>query len=310
MGEKKNNPYVNIIMNCHNGEKFIEKSINSILKQNYTNYEVIFYDNNSNDKSAYIIKSKIKKLIYYKTNITENLGTARKNALEKAKHKYVAFLDCDDCWYPNHLEKAVDFLENNQNYNLTYNNVSLIDDKEKVIKKKIFKYLKPSGNIFKELLSGYFLTIATVVIRNDFIKKNNLNFNEKYNFINDVDLFTRISYLTNIKYLNSISARVRIHNNRLTTKNFFSFYDEHIDYLNDLKLKIKNFENKYENEIAILKNNLNYRQSLLEWKLKKYSDSRKRLIECSKNKSKYIIVFLLTYFIEYEMFRKLFIKNL
>ena len=170
MNEKKNNPYVNIIMNCHNGEKFLEKSINSILKQNYPNYEVIFYDNNSNDKSAYIIKSKIKKLIYYKTNITENLGTARKNALEKAKHKYVAFLDCDDCWYPNHLEMAVDFLENNQNYNLTYNNVSLIDDKGKVIK-KIFKNLKPSGNIFKELLSGYFLTIATVVIRNDFIKK-------------------------------------------------------------------------------------------------------------------------------------------
>ena len=64
MNEKKNNPYVNIIMNCHNGEKFLEKSINSILKQNYPNYEVIFYDNNSNDKSAYIIKSKIKKLIY------------------------------------------------------------------------------------------------------------------------------------------------------------------------------------------------------------------------------------------------------
>ena len=115
------------------------------------------------------------------------------------------------------------------------------------------------------------------------MRDNNLNFNKKYDYINDVDLFTRISYLTNIKYLNKITAKVRIHENRLTSKNFFLFHKEHLNYLNDLKLIIKDFEVIYKNEIIYLKNNLKYQESLLEWKLKKYKFSRKKLFRVFEN---------------------------
>lgn len=310
MFPKKKKPLVSIIMNCYNGEKYLEASLTSIINQTYKNYELIFYDNNSDDNSALIAKKKIPDLKYFKSKKKDNLGTVRQNALNLVNGEYVAFLDCDDIWLSEHLFLAVNFLENNQDYNLTYNNVSLINNNNKIIKDKIFKKIKPSGRIFRELLSSYFLTIATVVIRKTFLKDNNLNFNKKYDYINDVDLFTRISYLTNIKYLNIITAKVRIHENRLTSKNFFLFHKEHLNYLEELKIIIYDFEVKYKNEITYLKNNLKYQEGLLEWKLKKYNHSRKKILECSKINIKYFIVYLLTFCIEYDNFKKIFIKNL
>ena len=60
---EKINPLVSIIMNCHNGEKYLSKSISSIFSQSYKNWELIFFDNNSNDNSKKIIKViKIKEL--------------------------------------------------------------------------------------------------------------------------------------------------------------------------------------------------------------------------------------------------------
>ena len=51
------NPLASIIMNCHNGEKFLRKSLNSVINQTYKNWELIFYDNQSVDKSKKILKS-------------------------------------------------------------------------------------------------------------------------------------------------------------------------------------------------------------------------------------------------------------
>ena len=54
---KRKSPLVSIIMNCHNGEKFLNKSLKSVLNQTYNNWELIFWDNLSNDRSSLILKS-------------------------------------------------------------------------------------------------------------------------------------------------------------------------------------------------------------------------------------------------------------
>jgi len=64
----KNEPLVSIIMNCHNGEKFLKESIQSIISQKYKNWELIFWDNKSTDGSAKILKSfKDKRIRYFKS---------------------------------------------------------------------------------------------------------------------------------------------------------------------------------------------------------------------------------------------------
>ena len=103
---KNKNPLVSIIMNCYNGEKFLNESIKSVLNQSYKNWELIFWDNMSSDNSSKIIKkiddSRIK---YYLSNKFEKLYKARNLALEKASGKFICFLDTDDLWETTFIEK-------------------------------------------------------------------------------------------------------------------------------------------------------------------------------------------------------------
>ena len=102
-------PLVSVIVNCFNGEKYLHQAIDSILKQTYNNWEVIFWDNLSTDKSAKIFKSfKDNRLKYYCALTHDSiLYKARNNALKKVNGDFVAFLDVDDWWFPEKLEKQI-----------------------------------------------------------------------------------------------------------------------------------------------------------------------------------------------------------
>ena len=96
---KKKSPLVSIIMNCYNGEKFLEKSLKSITDQTYKNWELIFWDNNSNDNSKKVFKKFTdKRFKYYKSKKVLNLYHARNLAIKHAKGNYICFLDVDDLW--------------------------------------------------------------------------------------------------------------------------------------------------------------------------------------------------------------------
>ena len=99
------NPLVSILMNCFNGEVFLQEALESIFRQSYTNWELIFWDNKSTDKSIDIISSvKDKRIKIFSSQEHTNLGKARKNAFNKAKGDYLAFLDVDDLWEDNKLD--------------------------------------------------------------------------------------------------------------------------------------------------------------------------------------------------------------
>ena len=76
-----NKNLVSIVMNCHNGEKYLKDAVNSILKQSYNKWELIFFDNASTDSSAKIIKDYKDKRIKYFYSKFVNLGIARKKLL-------------------------------------------------------------------------------------------------------------------------------------------------------------------------------------------------------------------------------------
>ena len=95
----KHKPLVSVIMNCHNGEKYLKESIKSLMSQTYKNWELSFWDNNSLDNSKKILKEiKDKRIKYFKSEKFQNLYHSRNLAIKKAKGKYVGFLDVDDLW--------------------------------------------------------------------------------------------------------------------------------------------------------------------------------------------------------------------
>ncbi|MEY8390539.1 glycosyltransferase family 2 protein [Lachnospiraceae bacterium] len=117
---------VSIVMPCYNGEKYILRTIRSVQKQTYQNWELLIVDDCSTDRSEQVIKSVDDPRIHVLTN-TENSGAAvsRNYALRMAKGKWVAFLDSDDLWEPQKLEKQLRFMIE-KDYKFTFTDYRII----------------------------------------------------------------------------------------------------------------------------------------------------------------------------------------
>lgn len=109
-----NNLKVSVITPVYNTEEFLRETIESVLNQTYENFEYILIDDCSLDNSAEIIKEyqqSDSRINYIKLN--ENLGAAvaRNTGLENAEGRYIAFIDSDDVWHPEKLEKQLMFMQ-------------------------------------------------------------------------------------------------------------------------------------------------------------------------------------------------------
>lgn len=123
---------VSIITPCHNSEKFIKKTIESVLSQTYENWEMIIVDDVSSDKSYEIAKeyaNKDKRINAIRLKQNSGPAVARNKAIEMAKGRYIAFLDSDDLWLYNKLETQISFMEKN-NLSFTYSAYKLIDEND------------------------------------------------------------------------------------------------------------------------------------------------------------------------------------
>ena len=154
---------ISIIMNSHNGEKFIERSIRSILNQTYKNWELIFWDNKSNDNSLKIINQfNDDRIKYFYSKNYDKLYKARNLALKKAKGEFIAFLDVDDTWEKNKLQVQSDDIIKNK-ADISFSNYWEL----KKNKKKIFKKSLTAKNINNQILNNYPIGILTVLIKSD-----------------------------------------------------------------------------------------------------------------------------------------------
>lgn len=104
---------VSIITPCYNGEKYISETIQSVLAQTYTNWEMIVIDDGSKDHSAEIVHSYSEQCSKIKLLQQENAGSAaaRNHGIRKAEGQYIALLDADDLWEPEFLEKQIKFMQ-------------------------------------------------------------------------------------------------------------------------------------------------------------------------------------------------------
>lgn len=172
------NDLVSIIMPSYNTASFILETIQSILNQTYSNWELIIVDDCSTDNTDDIVATFNDPRIHYLKN-EKNRGAAisRNYALREAKGKWIAFLDSDDLWTEDKLEKQICFMEEN-NYLFSYTNYEKIDEKgqslsilvtgPKVINKhKMYRYCYPG------CLTVMFNRLELGELQIEDIKKNN-----------------------------------------------------------------------------------------------------------------------------------------
>lgn len=159
---------VSIITPVYNAEKFVGETIKSVLNQTYTNWEMILVDDCSNDDSQKIINGfaeKDNRIKYIRLEKNSGAAVARNTALEIAKGRYIAFIDSDDLWEPNKLEKQIKFMEENK-IGFSFTSYSLIDENGNDLNKLVTVPYKVS---YDDLLKNTIIGCLTVIINKDII---------------------------------------------------------------------------------------------------------------------------------------------
>ena len=285
-----NNFKVSVIVNFHNGEKYLKKCLDSIIKQNYKNIEIILWDNGSNDGSSNVIKifkdDRIK-YIFNKKKIP--LYKARNKAIQSSNGELIAFLDSDDWWEKDYLSSREKIFSNTE-FDFFYSNSNFFY--EKLNKFKIYKnYKLPEGNIFNNLSRDYFIIISGVIFRKGIFTKYGL-FNESYNIIGDYEFLMKISQFCKAHSLNLPLLNYRVHDNNFSKLHSKMFYEEFKDWFDKNIIEDKN--KNYLNNIKYYSIKLSYLEiSNLILNEKKNFNLLKKIFkhQSFKEKIKFIILF-------------------
>ncbi len=208
---------VSIIIPTRNRALLLRRAINSILKQTFQDFEVIVVDDSSTDNTKEIIKFKDKRIRYFlKKRKPHNPASTRNDGIKKAKGEYVAFLDDDDEWLPEKLEKQMKVFSGNKNIIVVHSNYYLIKDDG--VFKKGYK-LKLEGNVSLKDFVYKGITPSTAIIKKKYLKKE--LFDENLNCAEDRELFIRISKYGEIAFCSEFLVNVYKHkkNTTLNLKN-------------------------------------------------------------------------------------------
>ena len=216
MEEKKG--LVSIILNCYNGEKYLQAAINTVINQSYNNWELIFWDNRSSDNSKKIFDSnRSDKFKYFLSKSHTSLYEARKFALKECNGEYIAFIDADDTWEKDKLEKQIKLFKNDA-VGVVYGNLWIYNERLK--KKKIFaKNSLIKGKIYSKIFFDYKIGVITSVIKKKVLLKNRFNFESQFNHIGDFDLFIKLSKVSEFDAIQEPVATYRVHGENLSLKN-------------------------------------------------------------------------------------------
>lgn len=234
MSFNKTNIKVSIIVNCHNGAKYLSDALNSIINQTYKNYEVIFWNNASTDDSKIIYQNfqktyNEKKLIYFENSIKLSLYHARNEALKLVRGDFICFLDADDMWLQDKLLHNLNKFKEG-NYDIIFSNIFITYKKKKniYIKKKI-----DEKKIYENLIKKYNASLVSIMIKKTIIEKQIHNFNPEYDHIGDFDFILRMAKKHKFGYISEPLAVYRLHEDNLTRTN-------RINEINEMDVWIKN----------------------------------------------------------------------
>ena len=163
MNKSYDNNIISVIIPVYNKERYLSNAIESIINQSYNDWEIVLVDDCSTDNSAKIISKYTAahpNIIYHKQDKNGGAAVARNTALTLAKGRYVAFLDADDEWLPNKLEKQLDFMAIN-NAAISCTALECIDEDGKPLNsvRPVIKEIS-----YKFLLKNTMIATSTVIV--------------------------------------------------------------------------------------------------------------------------------------------------
>mgnify|MGYP001445086761 CR=1 FL=1 len=193
---------ISIILPTFNHAKFLKKAIESVIRQNYSNWELIIIDNNSVDETFEIINSYSDiRIKYHKTQNNGVIAASRNLGIHLSTGSWIAFIDSDDWWTNDKLIKSVKYIET-ENFDLIYHDLYLVDKKNQLTFKKLASSRSLHFPIYQDLLlNGNGILNSSVLVRKKILEEVGLLScdTDKITW-EDYDCWLRISRITNRFY--------------------------------------------------------------------------------------------------------------
>jgi glycosyltransferase involved in cell wall biosynthesis len=235
---KKNNkqPLVTIFTCVKNGQKTLQKTINSVRMQTYKNIEYIIVDGGSVDGTLEIIKRNNKYINFWISEIDKGTSEAVNKAISLARGKYLFWLASDDMINKDFIKIAVNNFKKN-NFDFIFGSMKMFSNKSELSSHQKRKKEQFNLNKFKEIIFtgvGGIPYPAIVFNRSCFQKLGLLSLN--YKFVNDHDLLIRLFKNKNPKYLFDYKMVVFRKKGGLVDRNYFKYFLEQIKLLKSHKL--------------------------------------------------------------------------
>lgn len=273
-------PAVSIIMNCLNCEKDLSDALRSVREQTFQDFEIIFWDNASTDRSAEIAKNFGPQLRYFAGTETVSLGEARNLAIKEAKGNYIAFLDCDDLWKPEKLYRQVELFENNPDLGLACTDTEIFNGKR--VLSRLFENTPPKkGHVFEALMSSQWISMSSAVIRkaalDNVAEAPGRWFDESLNVCEEADLFYRIAHAWEVDYVDQPLTMWRVHEMNTTFRKFGQFADETMYILEKHRKIYPDYDHNYPNLVELLTNRSIFQKAISLWRENRGAEARKFL---------------------------------
>lgn len=211
---------VTAIITTHNRKDLLKRAINSVLQQTYSNIELIVVDDCSTDETCDLCKNFPLQYIFIPQKESKGGNYARNLGIKAAKGEYIAFLDDDDYWLPEKIEKQVNLLES-KNCELVYCSSTLeIISKDSIKYRDVLPNPLYQGDMHKKILLNICCTTSNILVKRTALFKVGL-FDENLRFWQEYELTIRLAQRKPFYFVNSPLSIYRIDSQdpqRLTNK--------------------------------------------------------------------------------------------
>ena len=194
----KTPPFFSVIIPTYNRAERVQVAIDSVLTQTFRDYELIVVDDGSTDDTPIRLSQQYAKMdLKYIYQRNRGKPGARNTGIKFARGEYVAFLDSDDRWKPNKLERQAAFIQDHGNVAVLYGPVEIVDESGKLLEKatrqtrKDFQRQHRRGEAYEVFCHQCLLFSTNLVIRRDLLEKAG-GYDEAVLHLEDVDLYLRL----------------------------------------------------------------------------------------------------------------------
>ena len=203
-------PFFSVVVPCYNRAGILLATIEAILKQTWTDFELILIDDGSRDYTREVIAGIVDPRVSYYFKENGERGAARNFGARLARGKYINFFDCDDEMYPNHLQSVRDFVDQNGQVEVAHTGYERLDEQGRLLG-EIYEF---TGSTNDALLKDNPLACNTVFVRRDIALANPFTEDRRLASAEDWELWLRLASKYPFHAIRQKTFCLREHDNR------------------------------------------------------------------------------------------------